>query len=435
MDVETARTMPTATPFEQQTRPFHLMAKPSGARCNIDCQYCFFLSKEKLYPNSRFRMPDEVMDAYIRQTLESQPDGEVNIAWQGGEPTLMGLDFYRKAVVLAARYARKGQSVRHSIQTNGILLTDEWCAFLKEHDFLVGISMDGPKELHDAYRVDRMGRGTFDSVLAAYRRLQAHGVEHNILCTLHAANAARPLDVYRFFRDELQADWMQFIPIVEKQAGPDGRVVPSARTVNATAYGRFLCAIFDEWVRRDVGSVFVQDLEVALRSWMGLHPGLCIRAETCGDALVLEHTGDVYSCDHFVEPEHLVGNLMETPLLQIVNSPPQAAFGMAKRDTLPAFCRNCDVRFACNGGCPKDRFLTAPDGEPGLNYLCDGFRLFFRHIDGPMRLMAALLRQGRSAVEVMDQLPGAPAAAMPCPGRNDPCPCGSGRKYKKCHGG
>jgi uncharacterized protein len=427
--------MPTATPFEQQTRPFHLMAKPSGARCNIDCQYCFFLSKEKLYPNSRFRMPDEVMDAYIRQTLESQPDGEVNIAWQGGEPTLMGLDFYRRAVVLAARYARKGQSVRHSIQTNGILLTDEWCAFLKEHDFLVGISMDGPKELHDAYRVDRMGRGTFDSVLAAYRRLQAHGVEHNILCTLHAANAARPLDVYRFFRDELQADWMQFIPIVEKQAGPDGRVVPSARTVNATAYGCFLCAIFDEWVRRDVGSVFVQDFEVALRSWMGLHPGLCIRAETCGDALVLEHTGDVYSCDHFVEPEHLVGNLMETPLLQIVNSPPQAAFGMAKRDTLPAFCRNCDVRFACNGGCPKDRFLTAPDGEPGLNYLCDGFRLFFRHIDGPMRLMAALLRQGRSAVEVMDQLPGAPAAAMPCPGRNDPCPCGSGRKYKKCHGG
>jgi uncharacterized protein len=426
--------MTAATPFEPQTRPFHLMAKPSGARCNIDCQYCFFLSKEKLYPGSRFRMNDEVMDAYIRQTLESQPDGEVNIAWQGGEPTLMGLDFYRKAVSLAARYARPGQTVRHSIQTNGILITDEWCAFLKQHNFLVGISMDGPKELHDAYRVDRMGRGTFDSVLAAYRRLQAHGVEHNILCTLHAANAARPLEVYRFFRDQLQAAWMQFIPIVEKQSAPDGRTVPSVRTVNAAAYGRFLCTIFDEWVRRDVGNVFVQDFEVALRSWMGLHPGLCIRAETCGDALVLEHTGDVYSCDHFVEPEHLVGNLLETPLLQIVSSPPQTAFGLAKRDALPAFCRACDVRFACNGGCPKDRFVSAPDGEPGLNYLCEGFRIFFRHIDAPMRLMASLLRQGRSAVEVMDLLPAAPSSAA-APGRNDPCPCGSGRKYKRCHGG
>lgn len=425
--------MPAATPFDTATQPFHLMAKPSGARCNIDCQYCFFLAKEKLYPDSRFRMSDEVMDAYIRQTLECQPDGEVNICWQGGEPTLMGLEFYRKAVELAARYKRPRQTVRHSIQTNGILLTDEWCAFLKRHDFLVGISMDGPEELHDTFRVDRMGRGTFDKVLAAYRRLQSHGVERNILCTLHTANAARPLDVYRFFRDELQADWMQFIPIVEKQTAPDGRIVAGPRSVSAAAYGRFLCAVFDEWIRRDVGSVFVQDIEVAARSWLGLPPGLCIKAETCGDALVLEHTGDVYSCDHFVEPEYLVGNILETPLVQIANSPPQRAFGLAKRDALPAFCRACDVRFACNGGCPKDRFIQTPDGEDGLNYLCDGYRTFFHHIDAPMRRLAEFLRQGRPATELMDHPFTEPQGGASV-GRNDPCPCGSGRKFKKCHG-
>jgi uncharacterized protein len=410
------------------------MAKPSGARCNIDCQYCFFLSKESLYPNSRFRMDDDVMEAYIRGVLENQPQTEVNVCWQGGEPTLMGLDFYRRAVEIAARYARPGQFVQHSIQTNGILLDDEWCSFLAENHFLVGISMDGPKEMHDAYRIDRMKRGTFDSVLAAYRRLQAHGVEHNILCTLHTANASRPLEVYRFFRDELEADWMQFIPIVEKAATPDGKIVPGGRSVNAAAYGRFLTTIFDEWVRNDVGRVFVQDFEVALRAWMGFAPGLCIHSETCGDALVLEHTGDVYSCDHFVEPEYLVGNIRETPLLQIVNSPPQIAFGLAKRDTLPAFCRSCDVRFACNGGCPKDRFIRTPDGEEGLNYLCEGYRSFYHHIDGPMRVMATLLRQGRSADEVMGILRRESAPATAATGRNDPCPCGSGRKYKKCHG-
>lgn len=424
--------MPGATPFDTATRPFHLMAKPSGARCNIDCQYCFFLSKEKLYPDSRFRMAPDVMEAYVRQTLESQPpEAEVNICWQGGEPTLMGLEFYRRVVEMAEQYRRPGQAVSHSIQTNGILLTDEWCAFLKEHHFLVGISMDGPRELHDAFRVDRMGRGTFDKVLAAYRRLQAHGVEHNVLCTLHTANAAKPMEVYRFFRDELQADWMQFIPIVEKQATPDGRAVAGPRSVSPAAYGRFLCAVFDEWVRRDVGRVFVQDIEVAVRSWLGLPPGLCIRSETCGDALVLEHTGDVYSCDHFVEREHLVGNILESPLLQIVDSAPQRAFGLAKRDALPDFCRACDVRFACNGGCPKDRFISAPDGEPGLNYLCEGYRLFFRHIDAPMRRLADLLRQGRPAEEIMRAPVSAPAASV---GRNDACPCGSGRKYKKCHG-
>jgi len=424
--------MTTTLPFEPQTRPFHLMAKPSGARCNIDCQYCFFLSKEKLYPNSRFRMSHETMDAYIRQTLESQPDGEVNICWQGGEPTLMGLDFYRTAVDLAARYKRPRQTVLHSIQTNGILLTDEWCAFLKEHNFLVGISIDGPKELHDAYRVDRMKRGTFDSVLAAYRRLQAHGVEHNILCTLHMANASRPMDVYRFFRDELQADWMQFIPIVEKETTADGRTVAGPRSVRAATYGRFLCAVFDEWVSQDVGKVFVQDIEVAVRSWLGLPAGLCFRNETCGDALVIEHTGDIYSCDHFVEPQYRLGNLHETPLLQIVNQPAQRAFGLAKRDTLPTFCRTCDVRFACNGGCPKDRFIQTPDGEDGLNYLCEGYRTFFHHIAGPMRRLAMLLREGRPATDIMQPAPAEPTGAAP--GRNDPCPCGSGRKFKKCHG-
>ena len=406
---------------------FHVLAKPSGPICNLDCSYCFFLSKEALYPGDRFRMADDVLAEYVRQVIESQDAPEVTVAWQGGEPTLMGLDFFRRAVALAEEAVRPGQTLVHTIQTNGTLLTDEWCAFLAEHRFLVGLSVDGPAPLHDAYRVDKKGAPTFDRVRRAWDLLAAHRVETNVLCTVNAANQHAPLEVYRFFRDDLGARYLQFIPIVERDNDTgfqEGDTV-TERSVDPAAWGRFLTEIFDEWITRDVGTVFVRAFDDALAAWVGVPGGSCIVAETCGNALALEHNGDLYSCDHFVEPSYRLGNIRRTHLVELVASPRQRAFGDAKRDTLPRYCRECPVRFACHGECPKNRFITTPDGEPGLNYLCAGYRAFFTHADGPMRLMASLLRDGRFADEVMTILRSAP--------RNELCPCGSGRKAKHCH--
>jgi uncharacterized protein len=411
-----------------QTLTFHLLAKPTGAICNLDCKYCFFLSKEMLYPGDRFRMSDELLQAYIRQLLESQPLGEVNIAWQGGEPTLMGIDFFRRAIEYVEQYRKPGQSILHTMQTNGTLLDDEWCAFFKQHNFLIGLSVDGPKQMHDAYRVNKRGAGSFDEVMRGCEALGRYEVDVNILCTIHAANADHPLEVYRFFRDELQAGYMQFIPIVErtteeliplanlgwgKRPGGDrplytqhgGQV--TERSVGAEQFGRFLIAIFDEWVRRDVGKVFVQTFDVALGSWLGQH-NLCIFSPTCGNAVALEHNGDMYSCDHYVEPEYRLGNIRETPMGKLVASKKQRAFGQHKLDSLPKYCRECEVRFACHGECPRNRFITTPDGEPGLNYLCAGYKRFFNHITPAMNTMAGLLRRGRFADEIM-QLPSANA--------------------------
>ncbi len=387
---------------------FHVLAKPTGAICNLDCKYCFFLSKEALYPDSKFRMPDGVLEEYIRQQLTSQGQ-QATISWQGGEPTLMGLKFFRRAMELTERYRQPGQSVEHTLQTNGTLIDAEWCEFLREHRFLVGLSIDGPQPLHDAYRVDKRGRPTFDKVERAARLMQQYEVEFNVLCTVHAQNADRPLDVYRYFRDELGARYIQFIPIVER-VNSDGRTLlqegstVTDRSVTAAAWGSFLNAIFDEWLQRDVGTVFVQMFDAALASWVGAPPALCIFSETCGDAVALEHNGDVYSCDHYVEPGYLLGNVLDTAMVDLVSSPRQRAFGAAKRDTLPRYCRDCEVRFACHGECPKNRFITTPDGEPGLNYLCAGYKAFFTHIDRPMRMMSQLLRQGRYADEVMQLL-------------------------------
>jgi uncharacterized protein len=420
---------------------FHVLTKPTGAICNLDCKYCFFLSKEELYPNSRFRMTDETLERYVRQQLDAQQGPEVTLAWQGGEPTLMGLDFFRRSVELADRHRRPEQAVQHTIQTNGTLLDDDWCRFFKAHRFLVGLSLDGPRTMHDAYRVDKGGHPTFDKVVRAWRLLRQHQVDVNLLCTVNAANQDHPLEVYRFFRDELGARYLQFIPIVER-VNADGRTrfqegsTVTGRSVGSEAWGRFLIAIFDEWVRRDVGTVFVQMFDAALASWVGAPPAICIFAETCGDAVALEHTGDLYSCDHFVEPGYLLGNIARTPLAELVGSPAQRAFGAAKRDTLPRYCRECPVRFACHGECPKNRFILTPDGEPGLNYLCAGYKAFFTHVDRPMRLMAELLRRGRYADEAMGILASEEArlaAAVARAGRNDPCPCGSGRKTKRCH--
>ncbi len=410
--------------------PFHLLAKPTGASCNLDCKYCFFLSKDSLYPEEKTRMPDAVLEAYIRQRLDAPLHEEINIAWQGGEPTIMGLDFFRRAMDLVAKYRKPGQNILHTIQTNGLLLDDTWCAFLKQHHFLVGLSVDGPQAMHDVYRVDKRGGGSFHLVMRAWEALRRHQVDVNVLCTVHAANADHPLELYRFFRDDMHAEYLQFIPIVERATAellpiaemgwgerPGGKRPlylqrgdhVTARSVGAEQFGRFLSAIFDEWVSHDVGKVFVQTFDVALGSWLGQH-NLCIFSPTCGNALALEHNGDMYSCDHFVEPDYLLGNIKQTHMTELAASDRQRKFGQDKLDTLPRYCRNCEVLFACYGECPRNRFITTPDGEPGLNYLCAGYKQFFKHIDKPMQAMAGLLRQGRYADEIMqmDQAQGSP---------------------------
>jgi uncharacterized protein len=430
---------------------FHLLAKPTGAICNLDCTYCFFLSKEMLYPGSRFRMADDLLETYLRQLIEAHANApEVVVAWQGGEPTMMGLEFFRRSVELAEGMALPGQQLVYTIQTNGTLLDDDWGAFLAEHGFLVGLSIDGPREIHDTYRVDKGGKGSFDRVMAGLDVLRRHGVEWNALTTVHAANEDRGRDVYRFLRDDCGARFMQFIPIVERataetlpiaNAGWGGGVrdrplyvlegnLVTDRSVSPAGYGRFLVDVFEEWVRHDIGEVYVQMFDVALANWYGEPPGLCVHTETCGLALALEHTGDLYSCDHFVEPAFRLGNIRETRMIDLIVLPEQRAFGQAKRDTLPGYCRECDVRFACHGGCPKDRFTTTPDGEPGLHYLCPSYKTFFGHVRPAMDAMCELLRAGRAPAELVARN----AAEDGRRGRDDLCPCGSGRTWKLCHG-
>jgi uncharacterized protein len=396
---------------------FHLMAKPAGAACNLACDYCFFRRKAALYPDSRFRMSEEVLEAYVCQYIQAQRGPEVMFSWQGGEPTLMGLDFYRRAVAVQHQFQRPGQVVVNSLQTNGILLDEEWCRFFRNNNFLIGLSLDGPEEVHDRFRRDKGGNATFEAVMRAVRLLSKHGVEFNILTTVNAANQARPLEVYRFLRNEVGARFLQFIPVIERTES--GGV--SEHSIGPRQWGRFLIEIFEEWVRRDVGRITVQIFEAALAAWLGAPPPLCMFAETCGRALVVEHNGDVYACDHFVDREHSLGNLLETPLVALVNQSEQVRFGLNKRDRLPRFCQDCEVRFVCQGECPKNRFAATPDGEPGLNYLCGGYRAFFRHIDGPMRRLAAdILRPSATRAQKV--------------GVNSPCPCGSGLKFKRCHG-
>jgi len=407
---------------EQAPAAYHILAKPAGAACNLNCTYCFFLSKELLYPGSHFRMSDEMLETYIKQLLESHRVPEVSVSYQGGEPTLMGLDFYRRSIEFVEKYRRPDQTVSYTIQTNGTQLDDEWCAFFRKHDFLVGLSVDGPREIHDTYRVDRGGRGSFDQVMRGWERLRAHQVEVNILCTVHAANIRRPLEVYSFFRDELGAQFLQFIPIVERATAEtlpladqgwgegdtgqrtlytqEGQMV-THRSVKPKQYGNFSIEIFDEWVRHDVGRVYVQLFDASLANWAGTPAGICVYTETCGQALALEHTGDLYACDHFVEPGYLLGNIQDTHMIELVASERQIKFGRDKRDALPRFCSECEVRFACHGGCPRNRFLKTPQGEPGLNYLCAGYKLFYKHIGEAMGIMTNLLRQNRAPAEIM----------------------------------
>jgi len=398
---------------------FHVMTKPIGPLCNLDCKYCFYLEKEKLFPvNENFKMTDDVLENYVRQYIEQQDAPEINFAWQGGEPTLLGVDFFRKVVALQKKYAN-GKRIQNALQTNGTLLDDEWCAFLAENQFLIGLSLDGPVKLHDTYRVDKKGGATYEQVLRGLRMLKKHAVEFNTLTVVSRANGQRPLEVYRFLRD-IGSGFIQFIPLVERLAdseakklglnlaapprvdeGDEARLPVTEWSVQPRQYGDFLCTIFDEWVKRDVGRTFVQLFDVTLGNTMGAGGGLCVFSETCGKAMALEHNGDVYSCDHYVYPQYKLGNVLNQTLGQMATSEFQQNFGRAKVETLPRYCRECEVRHLCHGECPKHRFIRTPEGEPGLNYLCRAYKQFFNHSAPAMRRMAELLRAGRPAADIM----------------------------------
>jgi len=400
-------------------RPFHIMVKPIGPVCNLDCTYCFYLEKSKLFGDQHSpRIADDVLESFIQQYIAAHRGApELNFAWQGGEPTLMGAEFFRKVVALQKKYAN-GLRITNAFQTNATLLNDEWCAFLAANEFLVGVSIDGPREMHDAYRLDKRGQSTFDAVCAAVARLRKHGAQFNTLTVVNRVNSQHPLKVYRFLK-ELGSTFHQFIPIVERVANPQaaqlglplatppGLSAPGEQaavtdwSVRAEDYGRFLIAIFDEWVRHDVGRIFVQLFDATLAAWVGHGSTLCIYAEECGNALILEHNGDIYACDHFVYPHYKLGNLRDQPLTAMTWSAQQQKFGCDKKTLLPRYCRACEFLFACNGECPKHRFLHTPAGEPGLSYLCTGLKRFFAHVAPKMDAMARLMQAGRPAAEIM----------------------------------
>jgi uncharacterized protein len=411
--------------------PFLVMAKPAGAVCNLYCRYCYYLAKTQLFPaGERFRMTDEVLETYVRSFIEASPGPVVHFVWHGGEPTLLGVEFYRRAVELQPRYAPDGWTCINNLQTNGVRLDDEWCAFLAEHEFHVGISIDGTARTHDACRTDAAGGPTHEHVMRSLRMLQRHGIQPDVLCTLNSVTAQHPAEVYRFFLDQ-GVRWLQFLPVVQR--APGGGV--SEWSVTPEAMGAFLCTVFDEWVRHDVGRIAIQAFEDCLRVAAGEPATLCIVSETCGRMLAMEHDGSVYSCDHFVDAEHLIGNVATDSLAGLVDAPRQAAFGAAKRDALPRYCLECPVLTSCNGGCPKDRFVTTADGEPGLNYLCAGYRRFYEHVAPYASRIAALNRTGAGPAAIMAELKLKEAdaeAPWRSASRNDPCPCGSGRKYKQC---
>lgn len=394
--------------------PCLVMAKPAGARCNLDCAYCYYLSKAQLFPQAPVpRMADDLLEAYIRQRLEGCAGPATHFEWHGGEPTLLGLDYFRRIVALQQAHRPAGRVISNGLQTNGTQLDEAWARFLAQERFSVGLSLDGPAPCHDAFRRTRGGQPTHAEVMRAFRLLRSHGVHCDVLCVLHAGNVASPLPVYRFFRD-LGVTHLQFLPLVQPE-GPAGAA--------PEAIGGFLCAVFDEWIRHDLGRIAVQTFDEAFRPACGQPHALCTFRETCGDVVVLEHEGSVYACDHFVDPGHLLGNLRDRPLAELTSAPALAAFGRHKRDGLPARCRACDVLKYCNGGCPKDRIRTEPSGEAGVNALCAAYRRFFRHCRPVLGRLAAHWKAGRP---LRAFAPARPARA------NEPCPCGSGAKYKRC---
>jgi len=412
------------------SREFQVFVKPAGAICNLDCRYCYYLPKEHLYPNAEsFRMSENLLEEYIVQHIEASPSPVITFSWHGGEPTILGLDYFRKIVALERKHQPPGRRIINGIQTNGILLDEEWCRFLSAEGFGVGLSLDGPPEMHDRYRVTKGQEPTHKQTMRAFDLMQRHRIPCDILCVVHDQNVCYPTQVYRFFK-EIGGQYVGFLPVVEPKQDSQSGVSP--HTVPAKAFGAFLCTIFDEWMRRDIGRITVQIFDEASRPILGLEHSLCIFRETCGEIPVIEHNGDFFSCDHFVDAEHRLGNIRETPLVALLESPAQRTFGQAKRDALPRYCQVCEVRAMCNGGCPKDRFLRTPDGEEGLNYLCSSFKRFFTYSRPSLLKLASQVKAKQLPKRVLQPAPATFVKADPKTSRNDPCPCGSGRKYKKC---
>jgi uncharacterized protein len=397
------------------TRPkaFMVMVKPIGPICNLNCSYCYYLEKENLYRTSKnFRMSDEVLESFIKQFIEAHEVPLVTFTWQGGEPTLLGLEYFEKVIALQKKY-QGNKKIDNAFQTNGTRLTEDWCRFFSRNNFLVGISIDGPAPVHDRYRKNKAGKPTFDEVMKGIKLLKRFRVEFNTLTVINNANAGQPVEIYRFLK-KTGSKFMQFIPIVERISqeptaegltlvppGAAGEASVADWTVRSRQYGKFMTSVFDEWVKNDVGQIFVQLFDVTLANWVGASPGLCVFAETCGEAAVMEHNGDLYSCDHFVYPEHFLGNILNQPLVEMMSSHRQIQFGKDKRDTLPRQCMFCEVRFACHGGCPKSRFAVTADGQPGLNWLCEGYKMFFNHVKPYMEFMSNELLNQRPPSNIM----------------------------------
>lgn len=405
--------MEKPTLYAPFARPLYVMAKPAGARCNLACRYCYYLEKGKLYDDKPGEVMDEdLLERFVREYIGAQTSPDVLFTWHGGEPLMRPLGFYRRAVELQRKYAG-GRRIDNCIQTNGTLLTDEWCRFLKEQGWLVGVSLDGPQEFHDEYRRNKGRRPTFTQVMRGVELLNRHGVEWNALAVVNDFNADYPHDFYAFFK-EIGCRYIQFTPVVERVLGhPDGRTLAAADeeggeladfSVSPRQWGDFLCALFDEWVANDVGEYFIQLFDSTLANWAGVQPGVCTLAKTCGHAAVMEWNGDVYCCDHFVFPQYKLGNIRTHTITGMMYSDRQKRFGAAKRDTLPRQCRECDYLFACNGECPRNRFARTADGEPGLNYLCEGYRRFFSHVSPYMDWMKREYQNGRPPAGIVDLL-------------------------------
>ena len=400
-----------ATPF---AKPLYVMLKPAGAHCNLACKYCYYLEKNNLYQNTpRHLMSDEMLEQFTREYIEAQTMPQVLFTWHGGEPLMRSIDFYKKALALQKKYAH-GKQIDNVIQTNGTLLTDEWCEFFAKNHWLVGISIDGPQEYHDHYRVTPAGKPSWEKVMQGIQLLKKHRVEWNAMAVVNAYNAEHPLEFYHFFRDN-GCQYLQFTPIVERLTEhEDGRTLASLAddreipladaSVTPQQWGNFLCTIFDDWVRHDVGKTFVEIFDCTLANWMGVLPGICAYSKECGHAGVMEHNGDVYSCDHFVFPEYKLGNIKDQSLIDMLYGEKQQAFSRLKHTSLPRQCKECDMEFACHGECPKNRFEKDKYGEPGLNYLCQGYYQYYTHVAPYMDFMKRELLAQRPPANIMNVL-------------------------------
>lgn len=425
---------------------FHVMVKPTGPICNLNCTYCYYLEKKKLFPGkNEFNLQDDLLENFISQYIAAQQVPVVTFTWQGGEPTLLGLDYFKNVIELQKRYS-SGKKIENSFQTNGTLLNDDWCKFFVDNDILVGISIDGEEHNHNYFRKTNSGKPVFSRVMKGIGLLHKHNVEFNTLSCVNSYNVHYATETYRFLK-KIGSGFLQFLPVIERMADEpeadalnlvspffNGNSSVTDWSVGARDYGRFLIDIFDEWIRRDVARYYIQIFDATLANYIGEMPGLCVFSDTCGDALVMEHNGDLFSCDHYVYPDYLLGNINDIPLADLVKTQRQFDFGTDKRNKLPRYCLQCDVRYACNGECPKHRFVNTPDGKSGLNYLCEGYKDFFLHVEPYMEFMAKELKNKRPPANVMNWIKNKETRVIKTqtPERNSPCPCGSGKKFKNC---